>query len=211
MKTTNEILNDFESIDKRVYILSLLVDDYLTLFEVKIKLANQFSFIRRAKNAIACYMIHEFCKLLNPDEKGSYPKFLKKTINNFKRINWSTDVDIDYLKDFMKEFEQKVYNKTYNQLINIRDKICGHYDLLVEKDVPTFDEFRTFIALLKELHFDLNSTLFKSHREFEISDNEKSYFVIDWLEKYDKLRDLILTEEFNKKNSISIDTLKKYI
>jgi hypothetical protein len=211
MSITNEILEDFESIDKRVFILSLLIDDYIIIFKEKVSYAERYSFLRRAKDSIRCYMIYEFYKLLSPKENGSYPKFINKIINNFKRIAWKTRIDLKRLKDFRDEFKKSVFGKTYSQIINIRDRICGHYDKKIEKDVPTYKEFETFMNLVKELHFNLNYTLFNSHRDFGISDTQKANLVIDWLENYDNLRNLILTEEVNKKEFISIRELKKYI
>jgi hypothetical protein len=211
MSITKEIQNEFDSIDKRVFILSLLVDDYIFLFKEKTTIANQYSFIRRTKDAIACYMIHDFYKLLHPDEKASYLKFLNKVIHNFKRIKWKSSVELDYLKSLKNEFETKVYSLTYNRIINLRDKICSHFDKQIEKDVPTFNDFKYFVDLIKKLHSDLCYNLFNQYRDFDISDHHRADFVLDRLKKYDKLRNLIQTEKHNKKENISINVLLKYI
>lgn len=206
-----DISTNFVSIEERLFNLTLLVDDYILLYKLKESISDHYSFLHRVKHSLANYMILELYKLLHKNEKGSLIKFLNISINNFKAIEWPTEIKIDFLKNLAKRFEESKFLNIYNKVLIVRNKISAHSDVNFFNDGPNFNELKYLIQFLKEIINDIELNIFNSQIENEISDSHRAKFLIDNLEKYNELRNLILVNKTNNRLSIDIETLLKFV
>ena len=184
--------------------LNALIEIYKTPHILETFRKHQFLII--AANAIDFKYIVSINKLYNPKEPYSLIKLFKTLINDYKRIDWFSKIELNEIKALRTELDNS-NTKIIEEIKTLRDKRYAHEDVVKLDLCLKFDDLMSIQAVLEKtynsIRYCIDGTEIAFDKQVDISLDAIVHRIIN----YDNLHYEVLEAKCRKDNEMKTETI----